>query len=73
MEFIVVLLIVLATGAWLGVRAYRFFRHASKPPQPGAPACSGCTACTPEEPDTSCPVVSNIEEPLNDQPKESVR
>ena len=73
MEFAFVLLIVVVSGAWLGVRVYRFFRNAATPRQPGAPACSGCTACAPDKLDPSCAIAADMEESVRDQEYEEVR
>ena len=56
MEFLVVALIVLASGALIGLRAHRAMRAASRP----AAACGGACAC-------SCPGSKTCPEPTRDK------
>lgn len=46
MEFVVVVLIVLLAGTWLGIKTFRFIRAAIGPVRSGGPPCPNCPACT---------------------------
>jgi hypothetical protein len=56
MEFAIIIIVVLVAGGWLGARAWRFFRSASRPLEQGAPACTGCSGCGTADKNPSCPV-----------------
>jgi len=65
MEFFAVLLVVLAVGAWLGLRVYRFFRRAATATQRTTPDCAArCPSCAEGENGSSCSELSDAAKTL---------